>query len=328
VVQQKLVRDTFCLSNTIDLIPYSIEKIIVIKEEYTLKRRNLLRGFLLSILTFILGWIIKKESDNTILHQDSFGEVTGKNTSGTNQIKLLTEQLADIRKKNKQIISVDEYDNLKVSIPGGYDWQPAIQQAINDTISNGGGFVLFSMQEYKIRKPIVIPAGTRGLKLIGVPKKSVINNVGTGDAIRILGQDIDGLEDNYVQYVMLSGLRIVGNLASGHAIFAQYATKQIRYEELDIETHGGDGIHLENCWGTAIDTCNIQSVNTCVYGYKSQGGSIQRSWLTVTRSHILSLIQCHGFTVDGGNIIGNTSENQIIIDYCLGMTIQGNNGKL
>ena len=67
----------------------------------------------------------------------------GKNIS--DKIGNLNEQLAqtaiDIDILSKNQISVLKYQNLKVAVLGGYDWQPAIQKAIDDVYANGGGTV-------------------------------------------------------------------------------------------------------------------------------------------------------------------------------------------
>lgn len=111
-LHQNSVKIILSFPNTIDLIPsmYSIEEIIVTKGEYTLERRNLLRVFFLSIVTFTFGWIIKKESDDTILQRGSSEE---NRESSTGEIKLLTKQLADAMQSKTDWINVVEAFNVK-----------------------------------------------------------------------------------------------------------------------------------------------------------------------------------------------------------------------
>jgi len=109
---------------------YSIEKIIDIKGEYTLKRRNLLRIFLLSIFTFTFGWIIKKESADTILQRGDAGEVIGKNRElDTDEIKLLMGQLTGVAINVKNFGAVAD---------GIHDDSEAIRKAIFAMPKNGG----------------------------------------------------------------------------------------------------------------------------------------------------------------------------------------------
>ncbi|USK84907.1 hypothetical protein [Peribacillus asahii] len=98
-----------------------------------MKRRNLLRICILSIFTFTFGWLIKKESSNTILQQGNSGEVTGENGElSTGKIKFLTKQLTETEKKLKDTVSILAYEHLKVTVTEGYDWHPAFKKAFSE----------------------------------------------------------------------------------------------------------------------------------------------------------------------------------------------------
>ena len=117
-----------------------------------MKRRNLLRIFLFSIFTFIFGWIIKKESENTILQQGDSGEVTGGGKGLDNdEIKFLKEQLTDTKTKFQDIV-YQVNGLVKSTDIGGttFDNAPIIQQALDDY------------------KTVKLPSGTFMIDITGV----------------------------------------------------------------------------------------------------------------------------------------------------------------
>jgi len=173
-------------------IIFSIEKLYLRRrEKYTLQRRNLLRVFLLSIFTFAFGWIIKRESDNTIMQRSSSREFTRESESDTSEIKLLTEQLADI-----VTVNVKNYFYV-----GESDWTNAINRAIEfikmivDAPTGNKPLLFFpyNPDSYKTTSTIVIPHG------VNILMESPILYMGTdgADILRVGKAKTHAYSENY-----------------------------------------------------------------------------------------------------------------------------------
>jgi Right handed beta helix region len=105
-------------------------------------------------------------------------------------------------KKIEGFLAVKEYENLKVAIAQGYDWQPAIQQAINDAIIQNK-VPLLPPEVLLIANSIRIP--NKG-KLYGFGKLiSILKPTGNFPAVIIDGNATDGVYNWEVSGIALDG---------------------------------------------------------------------------------------------------------------------------
>jgi len=226
------------------------------KEEYNLKRRNLLRIFLLSIFTFTFGWIIKKESDNTTLKRSSFEEfIEGNRESGTDEIKLLREWLADTERKMSWVNPTDYRYGAKGD--GITDDTIAIQLAI-DSLKNTGGKVILPNGTYIISAPLKVPSNvelcgqnrwTCIVKLkdtapnLGMLVKNSNATVGSNTNITICNLTFDGNKSNNKSHPQFN---------SNFAILDFYNVKGLNIKDCSIKNSISLGIAYHDCTTVSI----------------------------------------------------------------------------
>ncbi|WP_191556619.1 hypothetical protein [Metabacillus idriensis] len=81
---------------------------------------------------------------------------------------VLNERLNDMDVKMDFFVSINEYDHLKVAIAQGYDWAPALAQAIDDIPDNG--VVIFPPEDFYISS---VSSSGKGFSLIGYGAKII-----------------------------------------------------------------------------------------------------------------------------------------------------------
>jgi len=187
-------------------------------------RRNFLLNFLIGVLSFIFGYKV-----------------------GNSNIKsdILSEELTE----KVNFVSVKSYSNKKVLIANGYDWSPAIEQAIKDASVTKKKLVLHADEDMYITRPIVPNQST---KIVGFGKyNSTIKLVGA-----IKGIDLSS--DVNKTGVEISSINIVGDKALGQiGIDANYLVngstiKDVRIANVEI------GLRIKKCWYSSFSEIFIQ----------------------------------------------------------------------
>ncbi|AKA61474.1 tail protein [Bacillus phage Stahl] len=82
-----------------------------------------------------------------------------------------------LSKRNKNIISLMEYENLKVSVSGGYDWSPVFNKAINEA-AKVYGIVVAPLGNFDFYNPISFPPTTSFCGAGESPTGTVLNYKG------------------------------------------------------------------------------------------------------------------------------------------------------
>ena len=88
------------------------------------------------------------------------------------------DSIGNLKKKNAAFVSVEEYSSYVNNATATPDWQPAIQQAINDSKLTGGTVVL-SKATYDIYSPILLPETTSIMGLSNYTDGTIISYKGT-----------------------------------------------------------------------------------------------------------------------------------------------------
>ncbi|RID84744.1 hypothetical protein D1953_12830 [Peribacillus asahii] len=282
-----------------------------------MKRRNLLRIFFLSIFTFTLGWIIKKESESTILQRGDSGEVTGKSRGllDTDEIKLLTEQFADI-------VNVDvQFPRLAVETSDS----PRLQRAIDSIKTTTTGAKIESITGViGAKKQILLPPGRLIIdQTVKLP--SYIPFVGTGRHTTILESSItDG-----------SPLLLIdGNAdASTHAFYNTIKGFSIDGKGLNCQ---GVKFNFAHRW-TLDDVFVGNTKKEALYFWESYIGDVRSCYVSGCGDVGTPSVKMDGIDFDRGNHAVNFFGGEIVgsRDYGLyirygasisifGTTIEGN----
>jgi hypothetical protein len=152
--------------------------------------------------------------------------------------------------KKGNFISIKEYENLKVAIAEGYDWYPAISQAISDSNTTKKTIILHADEDMYITQPIKPNVST---KIVGFGKfNSIIKLKGA-----IVGIDLS--DANAKTGIEISSIAIIGDNTPGQiGIDANYLTngstiRDIRIENVDI------GIRVKKCWYGAFSEIFIRN---------------------------------------------------------------------
>jgi hypothetical protein len=67
----------------------------------------------------------------------------------------INDSISQMTKRQGTKISIDEYEDLKVTVVNGYDWTPALNQAQDDLHALGGGVITFSAKNYGFINPTI-----------------------------------------------------------------------------------------------------------------------------------------------------------------------------
>jgi hypothetical protein len=204
--------------------------------------------------------------------------------------------LADKTNKTDGYISIKAYDNLKVAIAQGYDWQPAIQQAITDSKAQGK-IVLIPPGVTYVSNPIRISSY---VKLLGFGKGiSTIKPTGAFPAIIIDGNSTTGVYGWEV-----SGISLDGNSVGTIGIDIEYAREGF-IKNCAISGFQ-KGVTANQSWTNNIEFCEIKS-------------NSDKNVELGDQSNAFNLIGCH--LDNAGNIgLHVTADSQMV--NILGGTIQ------
>jgi hypothetical protein len=150
-------------------------------------------------------------------------------------------------------ISIKSYSHLKVAIAEGYDWSPAISQAIVDAQTTNKKIVLHADEDMYITQPI-IPNSTT--KIVGFGKYN--------SKLKLKGaiKGIDLSNTSAKTGVEISSISIEGTGTTGQiGIDAYYlvngsSIKDVHIENVDI------GIRVKKCWYGAFSEIYIKTCLT------------------------------------------------------------------
>lgn len=126
---------------------------------------------------------------------------------------------------------------------------PSLQAAI-DAVSPTGGQVRLPAGQFEIREPLVIR--TEDVCLEGAGTATIIKNLNENGRPAILVSQSEatvapGQKQKKLWRIRLANFRVVGNAKSGSGIEARHIN-EIFIDGITSSYHGGDGIHLDNCY--------------------------------------------------------------------------------
>jgi hypothetical protein len=147
-------------------------------------------------------------------------------------------------------VSIKSYSNLKVLIAEGYDWSPAIAQAITDAQSTNKKIVLHADEDMYITQPIVPSATT---KIVGFGKynsklklKGAIKGIDLSSTAAKTGVEISSIS--------IEGTGTTGQIGiDAYYLVNGSSIKDIRIENVDV------GIQVKKCWYGAFSEIYIKT---------------------------------------------------------------------
>jgi parallel beta-helix repeat protein len=167
----------------------------------------------------------------------------------------VTAQLAQTVKKIDTVKSVLEYEHLKVSIANGYDWQPAIQKAIDDVFLLGGGEVIFPYRiDYRINNRII---GKSGVVIKGLGfRPKIINDTSSVDYMLY----IDSQQKINVENIDFDVNKATNKMGTTMCIFVRNSN-DITIKENTLQKAQGDGVYVDSCTNVVIERNFIDDID-------------------------------------------------------------------
>jgi hypothetical protein len=154
----------------------------------------------------------------------------------------LSSSLAQSAKKLTGIVNIMEYENLKVTVANGYDWQPVIQTAINSL--NGKGTVVVPVGIFEVYSPINIP---NNVSLLG-------QSFGAWDIIKCgLASEIYNASSTGTDAIIftesgygstLQDLKITGSVTSGNGVSFGKRASGVNIVRCNVLRNGKSGIRF------------------------------------------------------------------------------------
>jgi parallel beta-helix repeat protein len=199
---------------------------------------------------------------------------------------------------------------------------PTIQAAI-DALPAEGGVVRLPAGTFEIDEPLLLTR--EDVLLEGAGTATCIKNVNTSGKPALIVQPAKLAADRKAMQwrVKLADVRILGNPRSGHGIQATNVD-ELFIDGVTVSAHGGDGIHMENCY-------EDPRISDCLITYNKKVG--------------LNLIGCHDIVVsanqfeenqdavrcaDGfnlcmtGNCVDDHLRDGVVIENTYGSVVAGN----
>ncbi|MBN1506164.1 MAG: right-handed parallel beta-helix repeat-containing protein, partial [Sedimentisphaerales bacterium] len=177
---------------------------------------------------------------------------------------------------------------------------PSLQAAI-DALPAAGGAVRLPPGTFEIKEPLRIGVGD--VLIEGAGTATHIKNVNTEGASAIVVRHPSGDDSRNAELwrVRLADFRLTGNDKSGHGIEAR-RINEIFIEGVTVSYHGGDGIHLHQCY---------------------EDPRINDSLITYNKKSGLYAVGCHDVVVAANQFEENLDAVRFIDGFNLCMT--GNN---
>lgn len=180
---------------------------------------------------------------------------------------------------------------------------PSLQAAI-DAVPRTGGILKLPPGEFHITEPLVIRH--EDLRIEGAGSSTHIHNDNTeGQSAIILAPaqktDPKTKKAAFLWRVMLSNFRLTGAEKSGHGVEADHVN-EIFIQGMTISHHGGDGIHLNQCY---------------------EDPRINDNLITYNKKTGLNVVGCHDIVVSGNHFEENFDAVRCVDGFNLCMS--GNN---
>lgn len=122
---------------------------------------------------------------------------------------------------------------------------PTLQAAF-DALPEAGGVVRLPSGRFEISEPLIVQ--TEDVLIEGQGASTHIVNTNTaGQSALIVRPKTHATDKKMMWRVQLANFRITGNEKSGHGIDA-LRVNEIFIDGVTVSYHGGDGIHLDNCY--------------------------------------------------------------------------------
>ena len=199
---------------------------------------------------------------------------------------------------------------------------PSLQAAI-DALPAEGGVVVIPPGTFEIAAPLLLTTGDVLLRGSGSATHIKNANVEGASALVIRPRDRETNRRSRLWRVQVADLRLTGNPGSGHGIEA-LGVNEIFLDGVTVSEHGGDGVHLDDCY-------EDPRVTDCLITYNKANGLYIKGGhdIVVVGNHFeenREAVRC----VDGFNLCmtGNNLDDHlgdgVVIENTYGSVVSGN----
>jgi hypothetical protein len=177
---------------------------------------------------------------------------------------------------------------------------PTLQAAI-DALPQSGGIVRLPAGTFEIQEPLRIKQ--EDVLIQGSGTATHIKNVNAGGkpAIEVAPATYQSDSRARIWRIELQNLRLTGNEKSGHGLVAK-GVNEIFLHGITVSNHGGDGVHLDNCY-------EDPRICDCLFTYNKAAG--------------VRLVACHDIVVVGNQFEEN--QDALICTDSFNLCMTGNN---
>lgn len=199
---------------------------------------------------------------------------------------------------------------------------PTLQAAL-DSLPEKGGIVVIPPGDYEVTEPLVVKTAETRIEGSGASTHLINKNETGQPAVILRPPTLDQDKKAELWRIQIGNLRISGNPKSGDGIHA-HRIQEIFLQGVSIDHHGGNGIHLDNCY-------EDPRVNDSILTYNALAG------LQITGCHDIVVNGCHfeenqdaircidGFNLCcNGNNIDDHLRHGIVIENTYGSVCSGN----
>jgi hypothetical protein len=174
-------------------------------------------------------------------------------------------------------------------------------QAAADALPATGGLLVIPPGNYELKEPLVIKTPETRIEGSGAATHLINRNEAGQPAVILRPADVKQNPKSKLWRVQMADLRISGNKKSGDGLFAENI-EEIYLDGVSIDHHGGDGIHLKNCY-------EDPRITACILTYNAAVG--------------LNIEACHDIVVSANQFEENQDALRCVDSFNLCMT--GNN---
>lgn len=199
---------------------------------------------------------------------------------------------------------------------------PSIQAAI-DALPPEGGLVVLPPGTFEIAEPLRIPKGDVHLRGAGTSTHVRNVNAAGAPAIVVGSPDYAANRKARIWRVALADLRVTGNEKSGNGVEA-HGVDEIYLHGVTVSYHGGDGIHLDDCY-------EDPRIADCLVTYNRKNGLFLKGChdIVVCGNHFeenLDALRCvDGFNLCmSGNNLDDHLRDGVVIENTYGSVVSGN----
>ena len=199
---------------------------------------------------------------------------------------------------------------------------PSLQAAL-DALPESGGIVIIPPGNYELAEPLVVKTAETRIEGSGASTHLINKNETGKHALIVRPPNLDKDKKAALWRVQIGNLRISGNPKSGDGIYAT-RVQEIFLQGVSVDHHGGNGIHLDNCY-------EDPRVSDSIFTYNALAG-LQISGchdIVVNANHFeenQDAIRCvDGFNLCcNGNNIDDHLRHGIVIENTYGSVCSGN----